>query len=76
MPKLEILNSIFTSRAGEWAMLFYARDQEAKTLEEIRELNLNGRGVLQINDLSVFEKMTSLTKLNLTDHPEIFKTEE
>ena len=46
MPKLEILNSKFTSKAGEWAILFYARDQEANTLEDIIELNLNGRGVL------------------------------
>jgi tubulin--tyrosine ligase-like protein 12 len=26
MPNLEILNSTFTAKAGEWAMLFYARD--------------------------------------------------
>jgi tubulin--tyrosine ligase-like protein 12 len=26
LPSLEIINSKFTSRAGEWAMLFYAKD--------------------------------------------------
>jgi tubulin--tyrosine ligase-like protein 12 len=26
-PELEILNSKFTLRAGEWAFLYYARDQ-------------------------------------------------
>jgi tubulin--tyrosine ligase-like protein 12 len=29
MPKLEILNSKFTSKAGEWALLYYARDQKS-----------------------------------------------
>ena len=27
MPSLEILNSKFTTKAGEWSMMFYARDQ-------------------------------------------------
>ena len=31
--KLEIFNSQLTSKAGEWAMLFYARDSGAKSLE-------------------------------------------
>jgi tubulin--tyrosine ligase-like protein 12 len=26
MPKLEIINSKFTNKAGEWALLYYARD--------------------------------------------------
>jgi hypothetical protein len=29
MPELEIMNSKFTNRAGEWALLFYAREQGA-----------------------------------------------
>jgi hypothetical protein len=29
MPALEILNSRFTSKAGEWAMLYYAKEQKA-----------------------------------------------
>lgn len=55
MPKLEILNSRFTTRAGEWAMLFYARDQNAYELNQIKRLNLSGKGVLHIHDLSIFE---------------------
>lgn len=27
MPKIEILNSQLTNKAGEWAMLFYAKEQ-------------------------------------------------
>ena len=26
MPKLEIMNSQLTSKAGEWSMLFYAKE--------------------------------------------------
>ena len=38
--KLEIFNSKLTAKASEWAMLFYARDTGAKTVEEITYLNL------------------------------------
>jgi tubulin--tyrosine ligase-like protein 12 len=76
MPKLEILNSRFTSKAGEWAMLFYARDQKACELNQIKKLNLSGKGVLHISDLSVFEQMSSLKTLDITDHPEFFMTPE
>ena len=48
MPNLEICNSVLTSRAGEWAMLFYARDQGAKTLSEIKSLNVAGKGLLYL----------------------------
>ena len=60
MPSLEILNSKFTSKASKWAMLFYAKDQGANELNDIRELDLSGKGVLHMNDLSIFEEMTSL----------------
>jgi len=33
MPKLEIINSKFTNQAGEWALLFYAKEQGATSLE-------------------------------------------
>ena len=36
MPNLEICNSILTAKAGAWAMLYYARDQGAKSLDEIK----------------------------------------
>jgi len=71
MPALEILNSKFTSRAGEWAFLFYSK-QHASCLEEIRELDLSGKGLLHLKDLSAFSKMKKLKKLNLSDHPEFF----
>lgn len=76
MPSLEILNSKFTSKAGKWAMMFYARDQEPKELSDIRELDLSGKNVLHLQDLSIFDEMTSLATLNLSDHPEIFMTKE
>ena len=72
MPELQILNSRFTTKAGEWAFLYYAKDQGAKSLSEIKELYLGGKGILAIKDLSVFDKMTSLKKLDISDHPEFF----
>ena len=54
MPSLEICNSVLTAKAGEWAMLFYARDQGAKTLQEIRSLNLAGKGLLFLESTEVF----------------------
>jgi len=50
--KLEIFNSALTAKAGEWAMLFYARDTGAKTLEEIESLTLSGKNLLTVDDLS------------------------
>ena len=34
-PALEIFNSQLTCKAGEWAMLYYAKDSGAKTVGEI-----------------------------------------
>lgn len=53
-------------------MLFYAREQEVSDLAQIKTLNLSGKGVLSMKDLSVFDKMTSLKFLDITDHPEFF----
>ena len=50
--KLEIFNSALTAKAGEWAMLFYARDTGAKTLEEIESLSLTSKNLLTVDDLS------------------------
>jgi tubulin--tyrosine ligase-like protein 12 len=33
IPKCEIINSTLTNRAGEWAMLFYGKQQGAETLD-------------------------------------------
>jgi hypothetical protein len=76
MPKLEICNSMLTNHAGEWAMLFYARDQGAQTLEEITALDLSGKGVMYMESADVFERMTSLRRLDLSEHPEFFMCEE
>ena len=76
MPKLEIINSVLTAEAGEWAILFYARDQGAKTLEEISHLNLAGKGITYMKDATIFERMTNLRRLDLSGHPEFFMCEE
>jgi hypothetical protein len=76
-PQLEIINSRFTSRAADWAMLFYAKDQtDAKTVEDIRSLDLSGKGLLYMKDLSIFEKMKNLHTLDISGHPEFLKTDE
>lgn len=56
-------------------MLFYAKDQNVSSIEEIRSLDLSSKGVLHLNDISIFEKMTSLESINISDHPEFFKSE-
>jgi len=76
MPTLEIINSKFTNVAGEWAILFYARDQGAKTLEEIETLSLAGRGLTYIKDMTVIDRLSGLKRLDLTDHPEFFMCQE
>jgi hypothetical protein len=76
-PQLEVINSKFTSRAGDWAMLFYARDQkDAKTVEDIRTLDLTGKGLLYMKDISIFERMTACHTLDISGHPEFLKTDQ
>ena len=60
LPSLEIINSKFTSKAGEWTMLFYAKDQNVESIEEIRSLDLSFKGILHMRDISIFERMKSL----------------
>jgi len=75
MPKLEILNSQLTHRAGEWAMLFYAKTQTGATsLETVERLDLSGKGILFMESAEILGRMTSLKKLNICDHPEFFMT--
>ena len=76
MPKLEIINSKFTVKAADWAMIFYAKDQEVTKVEDIRALDLSCKGLLHINDISIFERMTSLLTLDISDHPEFLMTDE
>ena len=72
MPNLEIINSKFTNQAGEWALLFYSKDQRATRLEDIKHLVLSGRGITYIKDVELFDRLTSLKRLDISDHPELF----
>ena len=75
MPKLEILNSQLTNKAGEWAMLFYAKEQTGATsLETVDRLDLSSKGILYMASVEIFGRMTNLKKLDITDHPEFFMT--
>ena len=75
MPKLEILNSQLTNKAGEWSMLFYAKEQTGCTsLEEVDRLDLSGKGILYMASADIFSRMTNLKKLDISDHPEFFMT--
>ena len=76
MPSLEICNSVFTAKAGHWAMLYYAREQGAKTIEQIESLDLSGKGLQYLESTDVFADMTGLKRLNISGHPEFFMTEE
>jgi tubulin--tyrosine ligase-like protein 12 len=74
--KLEIFNSTLTCKAGEWAMLFYARDTGAKTLEEITTLNLSGKNLLMVDDISFLKKMVNLTHLDISNNVDMYKPAE
>jgi len=77
MPKLEILNSVLTNKAGEWAMSFYAKEQTGCTsLDQVERLNLSGKGILYMRSAEIFGQFTKLRKLDLSDHPEFFMSEE
>jgi hypothetical protein len=74
--KLEIFNSTLTAKAGEWAMLFYARDSGAKTLDEITSLDLNGKNLLMVDDLSFMTKMVNLKTLDISNNVDMYKPNE
>jgi tubulin--tyrosine ligase-like protein 12 len=74
-PALEIINSKFTSKAGEWSLLFYARDQKVDKVCDIRELDLSGKGLLYVKDISIFSQLTSLHELDISDHPEFLQSD-
>jgi hypothetical protein len=56
--------------------MFYARNQGAKSLEEIEHLILPGRGITYLKDLALFDRLTSLKRLDITDHIELFMCQE
>lgn len=72
-PVLEVLNSKFTSKAGEWAIMYYGK---AEKYEDVEELDLSGKGVLYMKDISIFSKLPNLRKLDISDHPEFFLSEQ
>lgn len=71
--KLEIFNSQLTTKAGEWAMLFYAKDSGVKKLEDITKLNLSGKNILAVDDISFLKNMTSLRHLDISDNIDMYK---
>ena len=75
LKSLEIINSKFTSKAGEWAILFSCRDQGIDKLEDIKYLDLSSREVLKMKDLSVFDKLTKLETLDISDHKNLLKSD-
>lgn len=66
--KLEIINSKFTSKAGEWAVLFCCKDQKVDKLEDIEYLDLSGREFLKMKDITLLERLTSLKTIDISDH--------
>jgi hypothetical protein len=46
-----------------------------KTVEKIRALNLSGKGLLHMKDITIFDRMTSLETLDITGHPEFLMSE-
>ena len=74
--KLEIFNGQLTSKAADWAMLFYARDTGAKTMEEIKYLDLSGKNLLTVDNLDFLLKMTNLKVLDISDNLNMYKTPE
>ena len=68
LKNLEIINSKFTSRAGEWAMKYCCKDQNIKDLSDIEYLDLSSRDFLKMKDLNIFGRMTKLQTLDISDH--------
>ena len=74
--KLEIFNSQLTCKSGEWAMLYYARESGAKTLEEITSLDLSGKNLMICDDLEFLTKMTNLRVLDISNNVDMYKPKE
>ena len=76
LKSLEIINSKFTSKAGEWALLFCCKDQKIDSLDKIYHLDLSSREFLKMKDLSIFEQITNLHTLDISDHKNLIKKSE
>lgn len=68
LKSLEIINSKFTSRASEWAILFCCRDQGIERVEDIEYLDLSSRYFLKMKDITILDKMTKVKTIDISDH--------
>jgi len=56
--------------------MYYAKDQKPNNVGEIRSLELSGKGLVYMKDISIFQRLTSLHTLDISDHPEFLQTDE
>ena len=68
LPALEIINSKFTSKAGEWALNFCVKDQKKAKLEDVTHLDLSSREFLKMKDLTVLDRLKNVETLDISDH--------
>ena len=73
---LELLNGQFTNRAGEWAILYLARDTGEISLGKITYLNARGNNLLSLTNLQFLKQMKNLKKLDISDNINMFKSKE
>jgi len=59
---LEILNSKFTSKWGEWALMFCSK---AKNPENVVRIDLSDRGIIEMNE-KAFEKFRNLYHIDVS----------
>lgn len=76
LKSLEIINSKFTSRAGEWALLYSCKSQGVASLEEITYWDLSSRDFLKMKDLTIFERLKKVETLDISDHKNLLKSLE
>lgn len=65
-----------TTKAGEWAIKFYARDTGAKEMEDITYLDLSGKNLLMLDNLDFLSKLTNLKVLDISDNVDMYKPTE
>lgn len=74
--KLEIFNSQLTTKAGLWAMMFYARDSGAKTPDDIVNLDLRGKNLLMVDNLDFLLELKNLKTLDISETLDMYKPRE
>jgi hypothetical protein len=73
---LQIFNSALTAKASDWAMLYYARESGAKSMDQIVNLDLKGKNLLMVDDIDFLKKMTNLKILDISDNVDMYKPTE